>query len=376
MKLFRCQACSQVLYFENIRCERSHHTLGYMPERFELSALEEDGAAEAGGAVLWQPLAEPEARVRLCANAQCEACNWLIPAESEEQFCDTCRHNRTVPDLTVPENLMAWRRWQSALHRLVYTLRRLGLAVPNRVDAPDHGLVFDVLADPPDGPKVLTGHDEGIITLALSEADDAERERRRTTMGEPYRTLLGHVRHEVGHYYWNLLVRDAGRLEECRAVFGDDSQDYGEALKAHYANGAPADWQDAFVSAYATAHPWEDFAETWAHYLHIVDTLEMAAAFGIRVRPRLPKTPAGTGLPAAEIDFDPYGPIGIEELIENWLPLTYAANSLNRCMGAADLYPFVLSAPAIAKLGYIHHLVRTSRLEAKSGNALQPLGEG
>jgi hypothetical protein len=380
MKLFHCQACDQILYFENVRCERSGHTLGYLPAEFDLSALE-PLETTAEGTQLWRPLAEPETSVRLCDNAQYEACNWLVAADSEEKLCAACRHNRTVPDLSDPANLHAWQRWQSAIHRLIYTLSRLGLPLGNRTDDPEHGLAFDVLADPPEGggPKVMTGHDEGIITLALSEADDAERERRRTAMGEPYRTLLGHVRHETGHHYWDLLVRNAGKLEGCRAVFGDDSQDYGEALKAHYANGAPADWQDAFVSAYATAHPWEDFAETWAHYLHIVDTLEMAAAFGIRVRPQLPKAApaeAGTGLPAAEIDFDPYGPIGIEELIENWLPLTYAANSLNRCMGAADLYPFVLSAAAIAKLGYIHHLVRTSQTGAKTGKALQPLGEG
>jgi hypothetical protein len=269
-----------------------------------------------------------------------------------------------VPDLAVPANLFAWQRWQAAQHRLVYTLRRLRLPLANRQDDPAHGLVFDVLADLPDGPKVLTGHDEGVITLALSEADDAERERRRTAMGEPYRTLLGHLRHETGHHYWDLLVRDTGRLEECRAVFGDDSQDYNEALARHYANGAPSDWRAGYVSAYATAHPWEDFAETWAHYLHIVDTLEMAGAFGIQLMPPLLKQPsagdAGTAqLLAAEVDFDPFGPIGIETLIEAWLPLTYAVNSLNRCMGTADFYPFVLSEPAIAKLGYVHRLIRT-----------------
>jgi hypothetical protein len=360
MKLFHCQACAQVLYFENIRCERSGHALGYLPAEAELSALEPlDPAVD--GTPLWRPLALPGTPARLCANAQYEACNWLVPADAAEIFCVTCRHNRTVPDLTDPANLHAWQRWQSALHRLFYTLQQLGLPLANRVDDPQHGLVFDVLADPPEGggPKVLTGHDEGIITLALSEADDAERERRRTAMGEPYRTLLGHVRHETGHHYWDLLVRDAGKLEGCRAVFGDDSQDYGQALQAHYAKGAPANWQEAYVSAYATAHPWEDFAETWAHYLHIVDTLEMAAAFGLRLRPQLPQAEAAAAaVLAAKIDFDPYGPVTIEELIEAWLPLTYAANSLNRCMGAADLYPFVLSGPAIAKLGYVHRLVR------------------
>jgi hypothetical protein len=357
MKLFRCQACDQVLYFENIRCERSGHVLGYMPELTTLSALE-PGEGEA-----WQPLAQPDASVRLCANAAHDACNWLVATGSAETLCAACRHNRVVPDLSVPANLQAWQRWQVASHRLIYSLRRLGLPLANRVDDPVHGLVFDVLADPDGGPKVLTGHDEGVITLALSEADDAERERRRTAMGEPYRTLLGHMRHETGHHYWDLLVRDAGRLEECRAVFGDDSRDYAAALQAHYANGAPPDWQAAFVSAYATAHPWEDFAETWAHYLHIIDTLEMAGAFGLKLHPQLPDmSAAGEAVAAqvlaAEVDFDPYGPIDVDTLIDAWLPLTYAVNSLNRCMGASDLYPFVLSAPAIAKLGFIHRLMR------------------
>jgi hypothetical protein len=356
MKLFRCQACGQILHFENTRCERSGHALGYLPELAQLSALEPGGEAEPA---LWHALAQPEGEVRFCANAAHDACNWLLPADSTEALCAACRHNRVVPDLTVAENLLAWQRWQAALHRLVYSLQRLRLPLANRVDDPAHGLTFDVLADPPEGagPKVLTGHDEGVITLALSEADDAERERRRSAMGEPYRTLLGHVRHETGHHYWDLLVRDAGRLEECRAVFGDERQDYGAALQAHYANGAPADWQAAFVSAYATAHPWEDFAETWAHYLHILDTLEMAAAFGLRIAPRV-ASPTDTTLLSAKVDFDPYGEVTIEDLIDAWLPVTSAVNSLNRCMGATDLYPFVLSVPAIGKLDYIHQLVR------------------
>ena len=130
-------------------------------------------------------------------------------------------------------------------------------------------------------------HDNGVITIALQEADDVERETQRAAMHEPYRTLLGHFRHEIGHYYWDRLVRDGKKLDAARAVFGDDRVDYNEALKAHYANGAQPDWQHNFVTSYATAHPWEDFAETWAHYLHIVDTLEMASAFGLQIRPPL-----------------------------------------------------------------------------------------
>ena len=352
MRLFRCQACDQVLYFENTRCERCGHALGFLPEIAQLSALETAGE-------VWQPLVRPDRQYLSCANAAHVACNWLVPTGSDSGFCVACRHNRMVPDLTMPDNVASWRRWQDSIHRLIYTLRRLGLPVRNRLEDPNHGLAFDVLADPPQGggPKVLTGHDEGIITLALAEADDAEREKRRTSMGEPFRTLLGHVRHETGHHYWDLLVRDGGNLDACRAVFGDDTLDYGQALQAHAANGAPADWQAAFVSSYATAHPWEDFAETWAHYLHIVDTLEMAASFGLRVAPKVARTDDLD----ADIDFDPYNVDSVETLIDAWLPLTFAVNSLNRCMGSPDLYPFVLSPPAITKLGFIHDLVRRSR---------------
>jgi hypothetical protein len=200
----------------------------------------------------------------------------------------------------------------------------------------------------------MTGHDNGLITIALTEADDIERERRRLEMGEPYRTLLGHFRHEVGHYFWDVLVRDGGKLEACRAVFGDDSIDYGEALQRHYAEGAPPDWQQRFVSAYATTHPWEDFAETWAHYLHIVDTLDMASEFGMEVRP--PADQIG-GL-SAHIAFDPYRTENFDAIVAAWLPFTFAMNSVARAMGTRDLYPFILSPQVIQKLSFIHGLVQ------------------
>jgi hypothetical protein len=350
MRLFRCQSCGQVLHFENTRCERCRSDLGFLPGRLVLSALERDGRA-------WRALAQPEGRFRYCANAGQEACNWLVPARSSDALCRSCRYNRTIPDLGVPENQLPWRRWEVAKHRLVYTMMRLGLSVPDRVQDPNGGLAFDILADLPDGAPVMTGHDEGLITLALAEADDAERERRRTQMGEPYRTLLGHVRHESGHLFWNRLVRDAGRLEAFRAVFGDERADYAEALKRHHEAGPPADWNEAFVSAYATAHPWEDFAETWAHWLHMVDTLEMAASLELSVNPKADDS----GLLQTEVGFDPYEAPDIATLLEAWLPVTHAVNSLNRCMGAPDLYPFVLPAPAIAKLGFVHDLARGAR---------------
>jgi hypothetical protein len=353
VKLFKCQSCGQILYFENVRCESCGHRLGYLPQSMTLSAMEPDGD-------LFRTMAAPDRAVRLCDNAGHGGCNWLTEADAASTLCTACRHNRTIPDLSVPLNLGRWQRLEMAKHHLFYSLLRLRLPLANRIDDPEHGLAFDFLADSPDAavPKVMTGHDNGLITIALVEADDAERERRRTLMHEPYRSLLGHFRHEVGHYFWDVLVRDGGRLDECRAVFGDDSQDYEAALQAHYTNGAPADWQEHYVSQYASTHPWEDWAETWAHYLHIVDTLEMASAFGISVQPRLMRD----ATLSATIDLDPYEPdADMESIIGAWLPLTFAMNSLNRAMGHADLYPFVLSPTVVTKLGFVHDVVHGRR---------------
>jgi hypothetical protein len=197
----------------------------------------------------------------------------------------------------------------------------------------------------------MTGHDNGLITLNVAEADDAERERQRGKLGELYRTLLGHFRHEIAHYYWGRLIADSPKLELFRQIFGDERNDYGQALAAYYANGAPADWAEHFISPYASSHPWEDFAETWAHYFHMTDTLETANAFGLVVWPKLSK-----GM-AARIDFDPLD-VELARIIEGWLPLTFAVNSINRSMGAPDLYPFVLSPRVIGKLSFIHDCIR------------------
>ena len=192
-----------------------------------------------------------------------------------------CRYNRTIPDLSSPDNLAHWRKIEFAKHRLLYTLLRLRLPLTTRSEDPN-GLAFDFLSDPLGTPggegPVMTGHNEGLITLNVAEADDPERERRRKAMGEPYRTLLGHFRHEIAHYYWGRLVADTPAIDEFRSLFGDERQDYALALQRYYANGPGPDWSEHYVTAYASAHPWEDFAETWAHYFHMVDTLESAAA--------------------------------------------------------------------------------------------------
>ena len=349
MRLFKCSRCEQVLYFENSACLRCGSKLGFFPDSLTLEALEPDGDH-------WRALDGPPGAHRFCRNAAHSACNWMLRADDPSPYCRACRHNRTVPDLSIPERLEAWRRIETAKRRLFYTLLRLRLPTPDPNSGDPQPLSFDFLADPRRGPKVMTGHDNGHITIALSEADDLARERLRIELGEPYRTLLGHFRHEIGHYYWDRLVRDAGdtELERCRALFGDERRDYGEALAAHYANGAPDDWQASYVSSYATMHPWEDWAETWAHYLHMVDTLEMASAFGIRIAPDV----ADDASMDAQLALDPVLVADVQRLVDAWLPLTYAVNSLNRAMGQPDLYPFVIAPAVIGKMAYIHDLIR------------------
>lgn len=357
MKLFSCQACGQVLFFENTQCESCGRRLGYCSETADLLAL--DPAEEEGG---WKPVGGQDAASRFfCANAAHDVCNWLVPPGSADALCMACRYNHVIPDLSKERNQELWRRLEQAKHRLFYSLLLLRLPMPTREENPEGGLVFNFPEDPEDGQeKVMTGHDEGLITIALREADDAEREKMRVEMGEYYRTLLGHFRHEIGHFYWNVLVRDAGNEAPCRAVFGDHSQDYGEALQRHYENGPPAGWEQTHVSSYATTHAWEDFAETWAHYLHIVDTLQTAVSYGVVINPATVRD----GSLTQGFDFDAYSPVDFEQLINAWSPLTIAVNALNRSMGQQDMYPFVIT-PAIAdKLAFIHRLVHHLPLPA------------
>ncbi len=375
MKLFKCQHCGQLLYFENDLCVKCSHRLGFIPEIMNLSALVAADAADQGAAAAqstWRALAIDDKLYRSCANAAFGVCNWMIDAESADLYCAACRHNRTVPNTSNPENVIAWRKIEVAKHMLFYTLMKLRLPLDEKDANGNLRLRFDFLASPPypDGPRILTGHDNGLITVATEEADDAERERRRTMMHEPYRTLVGHFRHEVGHYYWDVLVRDGGQAEACRRVFGDERADYSTALEAYYTDGAPAGWQGNFISAYATSHPWEDFAETWAHYLHIVDALEMARAFGMYVNPRL----APPGELDAQVDFDPYLVQEPSPLIETWIPLSNALNSLNRTMGLPDIYPFILSPRVIEKLSAVHDLIHRNTLAAKSPDGTSAVG--
>jgi hypothetical protein len=288
---------------------------------------------------------------RLCDNyTQQNVCNWAVAADDPQSLCRSCRLTRMIPDLRQPGYKEAWYRLEVAKRRLVYTLLNLGLPLDNKISDPEQGLAYEFLVDLPATPA-LTGHSQGVITLNIAEADDAEREKRRVQLHEPYRTLLGHFRHEVGHYYWERLIASSDRLETFRQLFGDEREDYEEALKRHYKQGAPAAWQQRFVSAYASAHAWEDWAETWAHYLHMTDTLETAAACGLSLRPHRQDEPSlKTDVPGDRSN-------SFEQMISDWFPLTYVLNNLNRGLGLPDGYPFVLSTPAIDKLRFVHETV-------------------
>ncbi|MGF6777123.1 zinc-binding metallopeptidase family protein [Paraburkholderia sp. GAS334] len=353
MKTFHCNRCSQFVFFENVLCERCNALLGYVPELSEISAFEEAGDGQwrslhprAGGALY-----------RQCHNYEVEkVCNWMIPAGSEDTLCAACQLTQTIPNLSEPDNRLYWFRLENAKRRLLYTLASLGLEVESRQSDSDHGLAFEFLEDGGDGERVMTGHDNGLITLNIAEADDAHRERVRSAMGEPYRTLLGHFRHESGHYFFDRLIDGGKWVKPFRKLFGDERADYGEALDAYYQSGPPADWSNAYISAYATMHPWEDWSETWAHYLLIVDALDTAASYGLALLPDDPDEPTLT-------DATPVEDASFDNLIRRWFPLTNVLNSLNRSVGVADGYPFTLATAVIDKLRFVHRVIVASAVK-------------
>ena len=284
-----------------------------------------------------------------------QICNWLVPSDDPDPFCVACRLNLTIPDLSVSGNLQRWYKLELAKRRIVYTLRRLGLPTEGLPSENRQSLRFSFLGNSPGSPPVVTGHSGGLVTVNILEADDEERERVRVGLHEPFRTLLGHLRHEVAHYYWDNRIAEGEWLPQFRELFGDERCDYSAALQKYYQEGAPSGWQTHQVSAYASAHPWEDWAETMAHYLHIVDSLETAASFGVTLRPEHPAAKTMTADPRTSTDGD------FDSMIKNWPPLAYALNSFNRGMGLPDLYPFVLSNPAIEKLRFVHQVIGASR---------------
>ncbi|MDQ8045723.1 MAG: putative zinc-binding metallopeptidase [Solirubrobacteraceae bacterium] len=348
MRAFRCDHCGQLVFFENSLCLRCESALGFVPSTQEIHAL----VGEREG-------------LRRCANLQLAECNWVVEDEGEE-LCRSCRITAVRPADDDPEGLENYASAEAAKRRIIYQLMDLNLPF----DGDDQTLVFELKSSTK--APVTTGHADGVITLDLAESDDAQRVARREQLGEAYRTMLGHYRHELGHYYQSILLPTEDEWDRERALFGDERESYQEAMDRHYASGPPADWEDHFVSAYATMHPWEDWAETFAHYLHIRDTLQTAADFGMSVD--------GPQAAADDRDFKAApqpeaGERGFREVLDNWLPLTYALNQVNRSMGLDDLYPFALADEVIAKLAYMHSRIHALETGAEApGPAPVPAG--
>jgi hypothetical protein len=338
---FRCDSCSAELFFENDTCLACGKKVGFRSTDLSMCTVESAAAVGLAPCRNWTEYA---------------ACNWFAPAADGGQYCASCSRNEVVPDLSDAQRRGLWILTERAKRRLIFTL--LELALPLTGPGDREPLRFRLLADeradtgavdPPDEEPIYIGHDTGRITLNVVEADDALREAIRKRLNEQYRTMLGHMRHEIGHYYWYLLVEGTPWIGRFRELFGDEQAEYGAALERYYETGPPAEWQQSFVSAYATMHPWEDFAETWAHFIHILDTLETASTSGLAIGSRSLRSP---------LPRDPQRPF--DTVLADWAPLTVSLNQLNRSMGLRDAYPFAISDKVAEKLGFVDELCRQS----------------
>ena len=345
MNAFQCGVCGSLVFFENSLCLSCGSALGYDRSQSSVIALE---VTEAG----YVSVDGSGTRYRACANQGTARCNWLLGADDPEALCSSCRLTSVRPNDDDAPALAAFADAETAKRRLIHQLDVLGLPIIDRATDPEHGLTFELLSSR--GRSVTTGHESGVVTLDLSESDDAHREFVRQQLGEPYRTVLGHLRHEIGHYYWPMLVDDPATIDGFRSLFGDERVPYGEALDSHYAGRGPADWEATHVSQYATVHPWEDWAETFAHYLHIHGGLQTAASFGLGVGE--PSRSAGRAALAAPDS------VAVGETIGRWLALTFALNAMSRSIGQGDLYPFVLSPTVVEKLDFVHRAVVAATL--------------
>jgi hypothetical protein len=358
MKIFSCSCEHQAkLFFESVQCTACGRLTGFCPDRISVVGFEPGG--EPG---LW---VDPTTQLlyRQCNNySQHQVCNWMIPADEPAEWCRACRLNEVIPDLSLPQNMEYWHRMEIAKRHALYTILELQLPMASKLEDPQYGMTFRFMTDteptseftePLNGQeKVFTGHNNGTITINLAEADDIARTRTRIKLGESYRTLLGHMRHEIGHYYWYRLVENNPKaLTAFREVFGDETIDYDTELHRHYDSGAPPDWPMRFISAYASMHPWEDWAECWAHYMHMLDTLETAQAFQLRI--------SGGAIPGVKLPTQSkkYSSGKNSIYLSNWMQLSIAMNALNRSMGLPDAYPFILNDMIQNKLECIHQII-------------------
>ena len=339
--------------------------LGYLPER---QAIFSFAATEDG---YWGSMSPSEQgnKYKQCANyANQQVCNWMLSAEDPLDLCASCRLTKVIPSLSKSENHLLWQRLEAAKRRLLYSLWSLNLRLPGNDDAghDESGMAFEFKEDDEAEGKVFTGHMNGLITINIAEADPILRETARVNMREHYRTLLGHFRHESGHFYFDQLIAESKWIDGFRELFGDERQDYGEALDNYYANGPAANWEERFISAYASSHPHEDWAETWEHYLHMTDALDTAQACGVSLTPN-PALEEQTAIDELSLSNDTF-----DAIVANWFSLTYVLNSLSRSVGVPDSYPFKLSTPVQQKLHFIHKLVKAQATSKGAAPDLTP----
>ena len=329
MKQFHCR-CGSEVFFDSHQCLQCGTQLGFDPASRAMVALSDrDDLQRCGNGLKYG------------------VCNWLRPVADDESLCLGCQFNRTIPNLDIPGNPDYWGALEASKKRLLYTLLDLGLPLVPRWQDPDRGLLFDFLDDARSNPDIYpdsfvsTGYADGVITIHVLEADDVARTQVQVELKENFRTLLGHFRHESGHYYWSTLGDAAQLRAEFDEVFGDEGTDYSLALKEYYRDGPPDNWPEQFISAYASSHPAEDWAETWGHYLHLYDALETASAQGL-----------SQGDPAT---------MSMAERIAAWQSLSIAINEVNRSIGRGDAYPFVISPAVAAKLEFVDRVIARLR---------------
>ncbi|MCH7817429.1 MAG: putative zinc-binding metallopeptidase, partial [Proteobacteria bacterium] len=315
---------------ENPQCLRCGNPVGYDPGSANMYPLADDLLQDSGTAPL-----------KLCKNsADYGVCNWLV-SNPKNSYCISCELNHTIPNLMAPGRRRWWQSLEQAKRRLIYSLLSLKLPVIGK-HLDRQGLAFEFIEDQRTNPNVFeehvnTGHENGLITINITEADHVNREISRQHTGELYRTLLGHFRHESGHYYFTRLVNSDESIGQFRELFGDERSNYKDALANYYANKSTMIRDPQLISFYAQAHPLEDWAEVWAHYMHMVDTLETAGEYQLRQGP-------------SPLD-------AIDDTLLKWSELTLMLNALNRSMGLADAYPFVLSQQTLKKLRFVHGLI-------------------
>ena len=287
---------------------------------------------------------DPQARAFVpmppfCANRERIGCNWIAPKEGA--FCRSCAMTALAPDPSIPNAIPNWAQTEAAKRWVLDNLGRWHWFRPEDPGAPP---VFHLLAEGPT--PVLMGHVEGVVTISVAEVDPILLTTRREALEEPYRTMIGHMRHEIAHMlWWRLSLRD-DFLDAFRATFGDERIDYRASLQYYFENGPPAEWRQHYLTTYASAHPHEDWAETAAHLLHLTDITDSFVATALS-SPQVPH--AG---------WDPYSEPDPDRLIHTAASIATGINHVNRSMGLSDLYPCVLSSHARHKLAFVHDWLR------------------